>query len=118
MKSFIAPLGSGYLFLEDSDVETLYLALSSNARPFIPGIHVPNDVLQAYGRLIVTFLHSKDDCLAGDKRELGWGVLTPHARGIRLRFREDTRRCRLNISLIRSIMKAEVWVSLIFETER
>ena len=111
-------LRAGFLLLKDNDYQTLHLAQTPGRNAYTPGIHVPNDVLQTYGVLTVTFLVSKgDEYLAGQKRELGRGVIIPFDRGIRLHSREEYRRSTLNVTLVRSIMDAQVFVHLIFKRE-
>ncbi len=115
-------LRAGFLRLglddDDTDYETLYLADGPGKYAFIPGIHVPNDVLQRYGELFVRFITTATDASyrAGERRNLGKGVLIPHQRGIRLRDRENPQRSMLHVTEIRSIMKAQVWVHLTFRT--
>jgi|SRR3989344_1854929 len=101
---------------DDPDYETLYLAEGPGKYAFIRGTHVPNDVLQRYGLLLVKFISTGGDYRAGGQRNLGRGVLIPYQRGIRLRNPENPAQSTLNVPEIRSIMKAEVWVHLIFRT--
>jgi len=111
-------LRAGFLRLglndDDPDYETLYLADGPGKYAFIQGTHVPNDVLQRYGELFVKFITTGGSYFAGERRDLGKGVLIPYQRGIRLRYRDDPRKSTLNVTEIRSIMNAQVWVHLIF----
>lgn len=112
------PLGSGYLWMDDFNSETLYLAHNPGPKPFIAGIHIPVGAIQLSGELIAIPLVNKGDYLVGEYISLGEGALLPYDRGIRIRSPENTRRNELKGARINRLIRAQVLVSLIFNAER
>ncbi|MBL8158813.1 hypothetical protein JNK62_04740 [bacterium] len=106
-------LGNGYLHIHDADISTLHLKHGPGTS-FMLGIHVPHGIMHAFGELRVVPMLSRGGYLAGERLSLGEGAIAPSDRGIRLYDREETARSRLNISLIRSLMKADARVSMSF----
>lgn len=107
-------LGNGYLHIDDADISTLHLKQGPGKGSYMPGIHIPTGFMHAFGELRVVSMLSRNGYLAGERLSLGEGALAPFDRGIRLYDREDSRRSKLNISLIRSLMKADARVSMTF----
>lgn len=107
-------LGNGYLYIDDADTSVLHLKQGPGKESYVPGIHIPSAFMHMFGELRVVPMLSRNGYLAGERLSLGEGALAPAARGIRLYDQEEPRRSRLNISLIRSLMKSDARVSMTF----